>query len=100
MDGTTQIAVVVLGLIGAGVLWWVLADVLKERRRVRAEVWALKQVSPDAKAPTYPAEDDHPTLVLAAWQLEEPPELVRPYMRARGNTKSVPSPHRPGKRTS
>jgi hypothetical protein len=96
MDGPTQIAVVVLGLIVTGVAWWVLADVRKERRRARAETWALEQVSPDADAPAGWTEDDYPTVVLFPWQLEEPPELVRPYMRARG---IVPSPHSQGNRT-
>jgi hypothetical protein len=99
MNGLTQLAFVVLGLIAAGVAWWVLADVRKERRRARAETWAQEQVSPDADPSAGQREDDYPTVVLFPWQLEEPPELVRPYMRGRGKTDMVPSPHFQGNRT-
>lgn len=99
MDGLTRLAFVVLGLIVAGVAWWVLADVRKEQRRAKAETWALEQVSPHADPSTDLTEDDCPTVVLFPWQLEEPPELVRPYMRVRGKTDTLSSPHSQQSRT-
>jgi hypothetical protein len=95
VDTLTKLAFVVLGLLTAGTVWWYVADELRQRRRARAEVWARQQMSPVAaqdKPPT-PQRADDPTVPLDLWpteELEDPPELVRPYLWMQEQTEVFP----------
>ena len=48
MDTATKLAVVALGLVVAGVAWWCLSDVWRQRNRTRAEAWVRSQVTDEA----------------------------------------------------
>jgi hypothetical protein len=91
VDTPTKFAFVVLSLLTIGAIWWYVADELRQRRRARAEAWAREQMSPDE--PPVPQQIEELTVPLdlsSTEELEDGPDLVRPFMQMEGYTDVFP----------
>lgn len=99
MDLATKLSVVALGLILAGVIWWVVSSGSREHRRAKAERWARRQVTSTDTVPL-PSGGKHGGRHDAAGnplRLKRPEDgyddaavLVRPYVQDEFPTAVLP----------